>query len=108
MNLLLMRACGYYHYYYYYNIVNNTLYHSVVKNGAVRVGWHNALQDLPAKHPRVVKIKRSIKYRYLQFLTCSTSIAQSSKFIIIGPGGMHGVQCSENICQKRLARERKC
>jgi len=23
-------------------------------------GWHNALQDLPAKHPRLVKIKRII------------------------------------------------
>jgi len=42
-----------------------------VKNGAVRIGWHNALQDLPAKHPRIVKIKRSIKYRHLQFLTCA-------------------------------------
>ena len=31
-----------------------------MKNGAVRIGWHNALQDLPAKHPRIVKIKRSI------------------------------------------------
>ena len=40
-------------------------------NGAVRISWHNALQDLPAKHPRMVKIKRSIKYRHLQFLTCS-------------------------------------
>ena len=30
------------------------------ENGAVRIGWHNALQDLPAKHPRMVKIKLSI------------------------------------------------
>lgn len=28
--------------------------------------------------------------------------------VIIGPGGMHGVQCTENIYQKRLAREHKC
>ena len=41
------------------------------ENGAVRIGRHNALQDLPAKHPRMVKIKRSIKYRHLQFLTCA-------------------------------------
>ena len=34
--------------------------------------------------------------------------ASKSKFIIIGPGGMHGVQCTENIYQKRLAREHKC
>jgi len=32
-------------------------------------------------------------------------IKSKSKFIIIGPGGMHGVQCTENIYQKRLARE---
>ena len=42
-----------------------------MKNVVVRIGWHNALQDLPAKHPRVVMIKRSIKYRHLQFLTCA-------------------------------------
>ena len=45
-------------------------------DGAVRIGWHNARQDLPANPPRMVKIKRSIKYRHLQFLTCSTSIVQ--------------------------------
>ena len=31
-----------------------------VKNGAVRIGWHNALQDLPAKHPRMVKINAAL------------------------------------------------
>ena len=41
----------------------------------VRIGWHNALQDLSAKHPRMVKIKRSIKYCHLQFLTCSKHCA---------------------------------
>ena len=55
-----------------------------VKNGAVRIGWHNALQDLQAKRPRMVKIKRSVKYRHLQFLTCSTGIAQ-----------MHSCACAE-------------
>ena len=30
------------------------------ENGAVRIGWHNALQDLPAKHLRMVKIKQRI------------------------------------------------
>jgi len=54
------------------------------ENGAVRISWHNALQDLLAKHPRMVKIKRSIKYRHLQFLTCSTSIAQ-----------LHSCACAE-------------
>ena len=24
------------------------------ENGSVRIGWHNTLQDLPAKHPRMV------------------------------------------------------
>ena len=38
------------------------------ENGAVRFGWHNTLQDLPAKHPQMVKIKSSIKYHHLQFL----------------------------------------
>ena len=52
--------------------------------GAVRIGWHNALQDLPAKHMRMVKIKCSIKYRHLQFLTCSFSIAQ-----------LHSCACAE-------------
>jgi len=49
-----------------------------VKNGAVRIGWRNALQDLPAKHPRMVKIKRSIilKYRYLQFIAQLHSYAE--------------------------------
>jgi len=41
------------------------------EKGAVRIGWHNALQDLPAKHPRMVNIKRSINDRQLQFLTCA-------------------------------------
>ena len=81
MNLLLMRACGYY-YYYYYNIVNNTWYHSVVKNGAVRIGWHNALQELPAKHTQMVKIKRSIKYHHLRALlalrNCTVAHAQNN------------------------------
>jgi len=42
--------------------------HSVVQrceNGAVRIAWRNALQDLPAKHPRMVKIKCSIRYHHL-------------------------------------------
>ena len=41
------------------------------KKWCCSIAWHNALQDLPAKHLRMVKIKRSIKYRHLQFLTCA-------------------------------------
>ena len=47
-----------------------------MKNGAVRIGWHNAHQDLPAKHPRMVKINAALSIAIFSSWRALLSIAQ--------------------------------
>ena len=54
------------------------------ENGAVRIGWHNALQDLPSKHPQMVKINAALRSPSSVLDMCSTSIAQ-----------LHSCACAE-------------